>query len=599
MPGEQAVACAAEHIAGGIVGLVGIVGNVGAAELERALFRDGRGRIRLLIPVDEGQLHVFVAERSAVLCVAPVVLGALHELALGIRLKVEQDLRHSADLHMDAVGQLCAVVLRVADGNVSLQRLTGLDGRERIAGERADVGGLLTGIGRRDGPVEHIAANIHQARAALGRQAEVGRLLEGEVQRFGGKEELLRLLYLHASRAEHGLALQKLGRHSAALAVRAEQAVCVDGAEAAVLQPPAHVGRQVGGIAVGVDARGSELHGSARKEEVVLRRERGVVKAAGRLRRRDDHQRRGDNALGAVGRVVLDGELIAALVAGGVGRGAAAVEVDGFDAALRLQNLGHFIDGHAVGQALTAVSHEDDERAIRLQTDGVAGSLIACVQAALDLSVLQQPERAGDGFRDVIRGGSVVADVIAAVLQNGKIRLEPVVVLVCLDEVAFHDKIAAALCRLHIIVVGVHSRNDGLARCGLIGGGLGRGRLQIPAEVLRGLRAALGRAARRVVVGIGCLELHGSTGGDGGHIAEHLCAAAGIVQNDLRFRQAVHDRIVCLRDQDLIGRGAEVRVGARRKCGRKQAGEQRADKQGTQDPPDDRHSSADHDVLSS
>ena len=500
---------------------------------------------------------------------------------------------------MDAVGQLCAVVLRVADGNVSLQRLTGLDGRERIAGERADVGGLLTGIGRRDSPVEYIAAHIHQTRAALGCQAEVGRLLEGEVQRFGGKEELLRLLHLHTRRAEHGLALQKLGRHGAALAVRAEQAVCVDGAEAAVLQPPAHVSRQVGGIAIGVDARGSELHGSACKEEVVLRRERGVVKAAGRLRRRDDHQGRGDNALRAVGRMVLDGKLIAALVAGGVGRRAAAVEVDGFDAALRLQDLGHFIDGHAVGQALTAVSHEDDERAIRLQTDGVAGSLIAGVQAILDLAVLQQPERAGDGFGDVVRGGAVVADVIAAVLQNGKIRLEPVVVLVCLDEVAFHDKIAAALCRLHIIVVGVHSRNDGLARRGLVGGGLGRGRLQIPAEVLRGLRAALGRAARRVVVGIGCLELHGSTGGDGGHIAEHLCAAAGIVQNDLRFRQAVHNRIVCLRDQDLIGRGAEVRVGARRKCGWKQAGEQRADKQGTQDSPDDRHSSADHDVLSS
>ena len=164
---------------------------------------------------------------------------------------------------------------------------------------------------------------------------------------------------------------------------------------------------------------------------------------------------------------------------------------------------------------------------------------------------------------------------------------------------AFHDKIAAALCRLHIIVVGVHGSDNGLARRGLVGCRLRRGCLQIPTEVLRSLRAALGSAARRVVVGIGCLELHGSTGGDGGHIAEHLCAAAGIVQNDLRFRQAVHDRIVCLRDQDLVGRGAEVRVGARRKCGRKQAGEQRADKQGTQDPPDDRHSSADHDVLSS
>ena len=92
--------------------------------------------------------------------------------------------------------------------------------------------------------------------------------------------------------------------------------------------------------------------------------------------------------------MVLDGKLIAALVAGGVGRRAAAVEVDGLDAALRLQDFGHFIDGHAIGKALTAVCHEDDERAVFLQTDGVAGSLIAGVQAILDLAVLQQPERA-------------------------------------------------------------------------------------------------------------------------------------------------------------------------------------------------------------
>ena len=101
-----------------------------------------------------------------------------------------------------------------------------------------------------------------------------------------------------------------------------------------------------------------------------------------------------------------------------------------------------------------------------------------------------------DGLGDVVRGGAVVADVIAAVLQNGEIRLEPVVVLVCLNEVAFHNKIAAALCRLHIIVVGVHGSDNGLARRGLVGGGLGRGRLQIPAEVLRSLRAALGRERR-------------------------------------------------------------------------------------------------------
>ena len=266
-------------------------------------------------------------------------------------------------------------------------------------------------------------------------------------------------------------------------------------------------------------------------------------------------------------------------MAGSVGGRATAVKIDGVDAAHLLLNLRDLIDGHTVGDARAAVSQEDDDGAVLTQADGISGGLGGVAgQPFGNDAVLNQIERSGDGFGDIVRGGAEVADGIGAVLQNREIRLLVGRAVhfeaLGLDEVALHHQIAAGLAGLHIIVVGVDGGHNGLAGSSLIGCGLGGGGLQIPGQVLGRGGTALRRAAGRVVGAIGRLELHRSARRNGSRIAQHLRGTGGVVQDDLRFGHALCNRVIRLGNQNAALRDGDIgRLSGCEGCGT------RADKQ--------------------
>ena len=335
-----------------------------------------------------------------------------------------------------------------------------------------------------------------------------------------------------------------------------EQARAVDRSEGIVGKAPLCGRGDLGGIAAGIDAVGKELHLCARHVDLVLRCQRGMVKGAGFLRGGDQQEGRGDDTFRAVGRVVLDAELVAALMTGSNRCGAAAVEIDRVNDALFLHHLGDLINGHTDGHTRTAVSQEGNDGTVRLQSDGVTRCKCSVSRVCHDLTVAEQEERAGDGFFDVVRRRAVVTDGIFTIFQNGKIWLGRAAAR--LHDVAFHDKIAATLRSLHIVVVCVRRHNNSLACRLFIVGCLTCRRAQVPFQVLRRLCTALGRAAFGIVAAVRSLQLHTCARLNGCHIAVNLSRARFVVQNDLRFRYALRQRIIRLRDDVLSRRGSHA-----------------------------------------
>ena len=199
---------------------------------------------------------------------------------------------------------------------------------------------------------------------------------------------------------------------------------------------------------------------------------------------------------------------LAALFPGGEGRGAAAVQVQRRHAAGVLQDGRHFIAIHAdrAGRQ-TALRHEEHNAAVLPDAYAVPG-VHRSVSGHLDLTVLQQVERAGNGLHHIIRRRFRVADDRRAVRQDRKIRL-----VGGLDHVALHDQETRGLAGTHVEVVAVGGHNDRAFRIGDLAVVLRQFRGFLHAPLTLADRLSIRdtirlRASGRIVAVVGGLELH-------------------------------------------------------------------------------------------
>ena len=256
---------------------------------------------------------------------------------------------------------------------------------------------------------------------------------------------------------------------------------------------------------------------------------------------------------GADGTLVTIGGLaehlqLAALLTGGKGGRAAAVEVQSRHAAGILQDRRHLIAIHTDGAGRqTALCHEKDHAAVRPDTHAVAGVHCA-VSGHLDLAVLQQVERTGNGLHHVVRRRSGVADDRRAVRQNGKVGL-----IGGLDHVALHDQVARGLTGAHVEVVTVGGHDHRARRVGdgaVVRRQLG-GLLHAPLALCDGLRipdTVRRSAASGVVAIVGGLELHVLGQVNLGHVADGLLLIL-VPHDDLAVAHTIGNGVVRLRDR--------------------------------------------------
>ena len=490
---------------------------------------------------------------AGILCPAPVVVRA--GLALAVDgLKVHERHRQLADLNVD----LCAqrLVIGILHLDRGIHGLRTVAGHERVAIHVPNIRIRHTFRLGRNGPVE-VAIFIDDIQTiALGSQAkvrggtEVHRGLRAAERKRGNVRN-------GHGRAAGGLAVDKqLRRHLALIILRGrEQAVGVDGAALAVRHGPGHIVRQLRMAAVFVHADGREPDLAVGRIDRIVRREGRVVKHAVLLRRGDQQQGAGDRALHAVGRAVADGQVAGALALRGIGRRAAAVEVDRIHNALRGQKLRLLIHRHADGVgALAAVGHKGHDRAVGLEADAV--DRYERIAVMIDLAVLDQITRPGNGLQHVGAVRSGVTDGIRTVLQNSEIRLGGSAV-VLLNDVALHDEVAERLRILHVVEVAVHGHDDvaagrlGVGRC------LQRCLFQVPGQILRRVLAGRGRAAFSIITAIRSFESCLRTRCDRRHKAGDLRVAFLGVQENVRFRHTVDQRIVRLADDQLVAGGLD------------------------------------------
>ena len=475
---------------------------------------------------------------------APVIMRALCDLAVLVGLKVKQDDRHFADLDLDVGAELLPAERRMRHRHLAGQRAVGLCSREQIAGKAAQRIIIHT-------PAEIAGMGDDAAPVGLYIEAEVRACTEVQRNGLAGEIERIDLSDHDRGAADDGLAAAKLHRHGAGVARGCrEQAVCIHAARCGIRHAPLQALRQLCLAACGIDTDCGELHAAARRILLVVRAQDGVVKFAGRLRSGDEHQCTGDRALRPVGGAVADNERILALSLRGIRRRAAAIQIKRIRDALRQQELRQLIQGLADRiRVLSAVRDEGDDRAVRLQADAVARHQRRILRADNDLTAAHEEERAGNGLLHIAAVRSGIAQRVAAVLQNGEIRLAAP-----LDHIALHNEVAERLRSLHVVVIAVCRENDIFPGRGLIGGGLLRSRLQIPLQILCSLFAAGSRAALRIVSGIGCAECHIRIRRDRRQEACDLRLFFFLIEDHLRLRYAGDELITRCCDQLRIGR---------------------------------------------
>ena len=479
---------------------------------------------------------------------APVVVRA--GLALAVNgLKVHECHRQLADLHTDLRRLGAVVCVSNRDGRV--HRPAAGTGHERVAVHVADVIIRHTGRLGLDRPFEvtGLIGDVHTV--TFGNKAEIG--CRAKVERHGRAAEIQvrDVRDLHARRALDGAVHKQTRRHIALIVLRGrEQTVGVDRAALGVRDRPGHILRERGLAAVFIHADGRELDLAVGRVDRVVRGKRGMVEHAVTLRRGDQQQGAGDRALHTVGRAVADLKLRGALALGGAGSGAAAVEEDRIHHALRIQERNLLIDRHADRvRALAAVGQKGHDRAVRLDADAVARHEVR-IPVVAGLSILDQIKRAGNRFQNVGAVHPGVTDGIGAVLQNRKIRLVGNAVIL-LNEVALHDEVTERLQRLHVVVVAVHGHDDVAAGSLGVVGSLQRGLFHAPGQIGRLVLAGRGRAAFCIVTVVRGLECRLRTRCDRRHKTGDLCIAFLRIQEDVRFRHAVDQRVIRLTHKDL------------------------------------------------
>ena len=398
---------------------------------------------------------------------------------------------------------------------------------EPVVHDGADaVGGDALGQGA-DAPGEVAVVIVDIPQAALDGQAQVaglfivqGQALAGEIHLVGlgdgdgGGANVLPLI----GQADPDLAHIALGggEHAGG---------GVDPPGGGGVQHPGQAAfRQVGRAACGVSAQGREGHLAAGGIKLVLGADGGVVEVAVKAGGGHHQQGVGHGALQAVAGAVAHQQLVGALIAGGHGGGAAAVQIDGGDAAGILQEAGHLIHAHADGHGLlAAVGLEEHHGAVGTDAHAVAGHAVALVQAGDDLAVFHQHIGAGNGLHHVGGVAAGGANDGGAVLQNGEEGLGA-----GFHQVALHNEVAGGCAGLHIVVVGVGGQDH--AALGIrgpsVGSGLGGGLGHLPfqlAAVHHGL-ALGGGAAVIVISGVAGLQGHVLGQVDLRKVAHHLAA---------------------------------------------------------------------------
>ena len=483
-----------------------------------------------------------------VIVFAPVVVRA--GLALAVDgLKVHERHRQLADLHTDL--RRLGTVVCVSDRDSRVHRAAAGTGHERIAVHVADV--LIRHTGRlgldRPFEVTGLIGDVHTV--TFGNKAEIG--CRAKVERHGCAAEIQvrDVRDLHGRRALDGAIHKQTRRHITLIVLRGrEQTVGVDRAALGVRDRPGHILRERCLAAVFIHADGRELDLAVGRVDRVVRGKGGMVEHAVALRRGDQQQRAGDRALHTVGRAVADLKLRGALALGGAGGGAAAVEEDRIHHALRIQERNLLIDRHADRvRALAAVGQEGHDRAVRLDADAVARHEVR-IPVVAGLSILDQIKRAGNRFQNVGAVHTGVANGIGTVLQNRKIRLVGNTVIL-LNEVALHDEVTERLQRLHVVVVAVHGHDDVAAGGLSIVSSLHRGLFHAPGQIGRLVLAGRGRAAFCIVTVVRGLECRLRTRCDRRHKTGDLCIAFLRIQEDVRFRHAVDQRVIRLTHKNL------------------------------------------------
>ena len=478
-----------------------------------------------------------------VIVFAPVVVRA--GLALAVDgLKVHERHRQLADLHTDLRRLGAIVCVSNRDGRV--HRAAAGTGHERVAVHVADVIIRHTSRLGLDRPFEvtGLIGDVHTV--TFGNKAEIG--CRAKVERHGCAAEIQvrDVRDLHARRALDGAVHKQTRRHITLIVLRGrEQTVGVDRAALGVRDRPGHVLRERGLAAVFIHADGRELDLAVGRVDRVVRGKGGMIEHAVTLRRGDQQQGAGDRALHTVGRAVADLKLRGTLALGGAGGGTAAVEEDRIHHALRIQERNLLIDRHADRvRALAAVGQKGHDRAVRLDADAVARHEVR-IPVVAGLSILDQIKRAGNRFQNVgaVRPG--VANGKGSVLQNRKIRLVGNTVIL-LNEVALHDEVTERLQRLHVVVVAVHGHDDVAAGGLSIVSSLHRGLFHAPGQIGRLVLAGRGRAAFCIVTVVRGLECRLRTRCNRRHKTGDLCIAFLRIQEDVRFRHAVDQRVIRL-----------------------------------------------------
>ena len=512
---DKVGACQAE-IGNGAIGDVQTVGILGHLT--------GHAEARV---ADAGQIMGAVTGKA--IQVAPHGVGTHVHAGLGaFILEIQEDGGHFADLHGDGVGELLAVGLGVGDGDLRLAGLAGLGRRvEPVVHDGADaVGGDTLGQGA-DAPGEVTVVIVDIPQAALDGQAQVtglfivqGQALAGEIHLVGlgdgdgGGAHILALI----GQADPDLAHIALGSGE-----HAGGGVDPPGG-GGVQHPGQSAFRQGGRAACGVSTQGREGHLAAGGIKLILGADGGVVEVAVKAGGGHHQQGIGHGALQAVAGAVAHQQLVGALIAGGHGGGAAAVQIDGGDAAGVLQEAGHLIHAHADGHGLlAAVGLEEHHGAVGTDAHAVAGHAVALVQAGDDLAVFHQHIGAGNGLHHVGGVAAGGADDGGAVLQNGEEGLGA-----GFHQVALHNEVAGGGAGLHIVVVGVGGQDH--AALGIrgpsVGSGLGGGLGHLPFQlsaVHHGL-ALGGGAAVIVISGVAGLQGHVLGQVDLRKVAHHLAA---------------------------------------------------------------------------
>ena len=415
---------------------------------------------------------------------------------------------------------------------------------ERVAGERAH---LL--VSQR--PPDIAVLIVHVSVLVAYHQTQIGFLVKVQTDLVGVKGDGVRLHQLHRGRADHGVALaQRHGDNTDAVSIGREQAGSrVDRTQlgGVLRQLPHQALRQHRSAAAAVHTYRAELHGRAGGIQLLTGADHSVVKHAV-LRLGGDAEHTGaDGPLVTVGGLAEHLQL-AALLAGGKGSRAAAIEVQRRHAAGILQDGRHFIAIHAdrAGRQ-TALRHEEHHAAVRPDAYAVPG-VHRSVSGHLDLTVLEQIERAGNGLHHVFRRRSRVADNCRAVRQDRKIRL-----VGGLDHVALHDQVARGLAGAHVEVVAVGGHDHRACRVGDGAvvlrqlGGLLHAPLAAP-DRLRVGNTIRRRAAGGVIAIVGGLELHALGQIDLRQVSDGLLVIL-VPHDELAVAHTIGNSVVRLRDR--------------------------------------------------